>query len=148
MESHQLRKRMYWLTLFFITLSGFAQMPIFKRYYIADIPGLGWLAQFYTTHTIHYVSAVVLITFVCYLAAQFLLERKTVAGITGAGMFKIGLVAGLILTGGLLAYKNLPGVYLDHTLISLLDLAHLGLCMLLLSAGLYSVVRKRKWLKA
>ena len=32
-------------TVFFLTLTGFGQMPIFKRYYIADIPGLGWLAD-------------------------------------------------------------------------------------------------------
>ena len=33
----------YLTTVFFLTLTGFGQMPIFKRYYIADIPGLGWL---------------------------------------------------------------------------------------------------------
>ena len=35
----------YLITVFFLTLSGFGQMPIFKRYYIADIPGFGWLAR-------------------------------------------------------------------------------------------------------
>jgi hypothetical protein len=44
----------YLITVLFLTLSGFGQMPIFKRYYIADIPGFGWLAQFYVTHYIHY----------------------------------------------------------------------------------------------
>ena len=34
----------YLMTVFFLTLTGFGNMPIFKRYYIADIPGLGWLA--------------------------------------------------------------------------------------------------------
>ena len=33
----------YLISVFFLALSGFGQMPIFKRYYIADIPGLGWL---------------------------------------------------------------------------------------------------------
>jgi len=33
----------YLITVIFLVLSGFGQMPIFKRYYIADIPGLGWL---------------------------------------------------------------------------------------------------------
>ncbi len=59
----KVRKYIYATTLFFITLSGFGQMPIFKRYYIADTPGLGWLAQFYVTHIIHYISATVLIAF-------------------------------------------------------------------------------------
>ena len=45
----------YLLTVLLLTLTGFGQMPIFKRYYIADIPGFGWLAQFYVTHYIHYL---------------------------------------------------------------------------------------------
>jgi len=31
----------YLTTTFLLVLTGFGQMPIFKRYYIADIPGLG-----------------------------------------------------------------------------------------------------------
>lgn len=148
MTSNQIKKRLYGLTLFFIALSGFAQMPIFKRYYIADIPGFGWLAQFYVTHVIHYVSAIVLIAFACYLVTNFLLYKKNIADITGIGFLKICLILGLILTGALLVYKNLSGVYFNHILISILDLAHLGFCMMLLFAGLYSVIQKRKWLKA
>jgi len=46
---------LYLITLFFLVLTGFGQMPVFKRYYIADIPGLGWLAQFFVTHYMHYL---------------------------------------------------------------------------------------------
>ena len=48
----------YILTLFVMVLTGFGQMPIFKRYYISDIPGMGWLAKFYVTHYIHYLGAI------------------------------------------------------------------------------------------
>ena len=51
----------YLMTVFFLILSGFGQMPIFRRYYIADIPGLGWLAQFYLTHYIHYLGAILIL---------------------------------------------------------------------------------------
>ncbi len=51
----------YGIILFFITLSGFAQMPIFERYHISNIPGFGWLADFYVTHLVHYAFATVLI---------------------------------------------------------------------------------------
>ena len=49
MQKHQ--RDAIWLragfttALFFSALSGFAQMHIFKRYYIADLPGFGWLAE-------------------------------------------------------------------------------------------------------
>lgn len=148
MKNSILKKRIYWITLFFITLSGFAQMPIFKRYYIADIPGLGWLADFYVTHIIHYTSAIILMVMVFYLAVLFLLQGYRLSNITGAALLKVGLLAGLIITGGLLAYKNMSGVYLDHVLISILDLAHLGFCMLLLFAGLYSIIKKSAWLRS
>ena len=38
-------KILYILTLIFMALTGFGQMPIYNRYYMSDIPGLGWLAE-------------------------------------------------------------------------------------------------------
>ncbi len=61
-------KPLYLLLLFVMGLTGFGQMPIFKRYYIADIPGLAWLADFYATHYIHYIGAVILFGFFVYAA--------------------------------------------------------------------------------
>ncbi len=140
-------KRLYWGSLFFIALSGFAQMPIFKRYYIADIPGLGWLAKFYVTHIIHYLSAIVLIALVFYLLTDFFIRKVSLSHITKTGYIKLGSLFGLIVSGGLMTYKNMPGIYFNHALISILDLTHLGLCMLLLITGLYSVVKKKTWVK-
>jgi hypothetical protein len=70
------RRMTYGLILFFITLTGFAQMPIFARYYISDIPGLGWLAQFYVTHLIHYGMAALLLGFGGYVAMEYVLTRR------------------------------------------------------------------------
>lgn len=141
------RKYIYGLTLLLITLSGFAQMPIFKRYYIADIPGFAWLAQFYVTHLIHYITAVVFIAFVFYILTDFLVQRSSFPRVSLSGKMKIFFIAGLIITGGLMAYKNLPGVFMDQVLISILDLIHLGLCMMLLGTSLYSIIRKKSWFK-
>ena len=69
---------LYLITIFFLTLSGFGQMPIFKRYYIADIPGLGWLAQFFVTHYIHYLGAILFLAFAAYMIIDYLvLKRKS-----------------------------------------------------------------------
>lgn len=142
------KKILYRASLFFITVSGFAQMPIFKRYYIADIPGFGWLARFYVTHAVHYISAIVLTTLVSYLLTEFLLHRRAgLSQVTKTAYVKVSLLAGLIFTGGLLVYKNLPGVYMGHGLISILDLVHLGFCVLLLAAGFYSAAKKKNWLE-
>ena len=52
---------LYLLTVFFMSLTGFGQMPIYKRYYLSDIPGFGWLANFWTTRYVHYVGAALLL---------------------------------------------------------------------------------------
>jgi hypothetical protein len=44
---------LYVLLLIMMGFAGFEQMPIFKRYYISDIPALGWSSDFYFTHAIH-----------------------------------------------------------------------------------------------
>ncbi len=159
MDCFKGRRLGYGLILFFITLSGFAQMPIFARYYISDIPGLGWLAQFYVTHAIHYVMATLLLALGAYAAMDAVLGRKKnpvrqdparqspvfKGSLTAAGWVKVLSLAGLIITGGLMAVKNLSGVYFPHLLIILLDLMHLSLCMILLGATLYSGIRNRPW---
>ncbi len=141
------RKQLYWVTLLFITLSGFGQMPIFKRYYIADIPGFGWLAKFYITHTLHYVSAIVLIALAFYLIAEFLLNKKEFACITRTGAVNMVILLGLIVSGAMMVYKNLPGVYWGHGLISFLDIFHLISCMMLLALSFFTVIKKKKWIE-
>ncbi|MCK5165248.1 MAG: hypothetical protein KAQ72_16100 [Desulfobacula sp.] len=139
------RKYIYTITLFFIVLSGFGQMPIFKRYYISDIPGLGWLAQFYVTHIIHYVAAIVLIALVIYILFDFIFNGSGLNKITGSGYFKIVLIAGLIVSGSFMVIKNLPDIYFSHNSIIVLDLVHVSLCMMLLFVSLYTRIRKKRW---
>ncbi len=140
--------------MFFITLSGFAQMPIFDRYYISDIPGLGWLAQFYVTHAIHYIMAALLLALGVYVGMDAVLGRKLSLSrqnpvnkgqLTRTGWVKLISLAGLIITGCFMVVKNLSGIYFPHNMIILLDLLHLLFCMVLLGATLYSKIRKRTW---
>ncbi len=136
----------YGVTLFFITLSGFAQMPVFKRYYIADIPGFGWLAKFYVTHIMHYSFAIILIVFVTYNVFDYFFNRSmTTVKLTKTAYIKIIMIMGLIFSGSLLVLRNLPGVFLSHSTIIALDLIHLGLCMGLLAAVFYSWIKKKEW---
>jgi hypothetical protein len=148
------RRRLYGLILFFIALSGFAQMPIFARYYISDIPGLGWLAEFYVTHVVHYIMAALLLALVGYAFMDAMLGRKRSGrqhpvykgALTAAGWVKVLSLAGLMATGGLMVVKNLSGVYFPHLLVILLDLLHLSFCMILLGVTLYSGLRNRPWI--
>ncbi len=150
------RRMVYGLTLFFIALSGFAQMPIFKRYYIADIPGLGWLAQFYVTHAIHYAMAALLMGFCVYVALDYFFGRRNSGTkkfqitrntrITAPARVKIAALFGLILTGCFMVVKNLSGIYFPHGVVIGLDLLHLAFAMVLLGATAYTLVRRRSWI--
>ncbi len=163
------RRTVYGLILFFIVLSGFAQMPVFDRYYVSDIPGLAWLAQFYVTHVIHYIMAALLLGFSAYVAVDFFLYRRSTAGaykadrksagtrrsmaarkskptrITTSGMVKVGALSGLVITGCFMVVKNLSQVYFPHEVVIGLDLLHLFFGMVLLGATVYTWICRRTW---
>ncbi len=143
----KIKGTLYGLVLFFITLTGFAQMPIFKRYYIADIPGLGWLAQFYVTHSLHYIFAAVLIGLGVFVLLDLLLTGKGFFSVTRSGMVRGILIMGLMISGGFMVIRNLPGVYFSHLAIHVMNLVHLGFCMVLLMVSAYTLIAGKKWIR-
>jgi hypothetical protein len=138
----------YWITVFLLTLTGFGQMPIFKRYYIADIPGLGWLAQFYVTHYIHYLAAIVILAMVAYIIIDYLILQRKHLRLTASGYVRGAILAGILLSGLLLVIRNLAGSRLDPRFIIFLDLAHLGLVITFLIIAGYCLIFKKQWTNA
>ena len=136
---------LYLITLFFLVLTGFGQMPVFKRYYIADIPGLGWLAQFFVTHYMHYLFAILLLGIMAFIITGYFLVNRKKIKITPSGYIRGAVLFGLVITGVLLVIRNLAGSSFPPGLIIFLDLSHLGLVMIFLMAGLYCVIFKKKW---
>ena len=135
----------YLISVFFLTLTGFGNMPIFKRYYIADIPGLGWLAKYYVTIYIHYLFAILLLGIASYLIIEYLLTSRKSIKLTLSGYIRGTIVAGLITTGILLVIINLNISGFAPGFIIFLYLCHLALVMGLLMAGLHSVIFKKQW---
>ena len=135
----------YLTTTFFLVLTGFGQMPIFKRYYIADIPGLGWLAEFFVTHYIHYLGAVVLLALAAYLLTDYLMSKRNSRRMTASGWVRMGLLAGMLASGGLLVIRNLAGTNFLPEFIIFLDVTHLGLVIMFLFVSLYCLIFKKHW---
>ncbi len=140
-----LRKYIYGITFFFLVLTGFGQMPVYKRYYISDIPGLDWLSQFYVTHMMHYIASSVFIALVFYVVISFILRGT--GRITTSGYLKIFIIAGLIVSGVFMVIRNLSGIVLGHNLIIAFNLIHLGLCVMLMAVSFYTLVTKKSWIK-
>lgn len=135
----------YLMTVFFLTLTGFGQMPIFKRYYIADIPGFGWLAQFYVTHYIHYLGAILILALVSYWIIDYLILQKKSIRLTGSGYLRGTILVGILASGIFLVLRNLTGSRFAPEFIIFLDIAHLGLVLTFLIVSGYCLIRKRRW---
>jgi len=46
---------LYRLAAVLVLFTGFCNMPIAKRYYISDLPGLGWSGDFFLNVQVHYL---------------------------------------------------------------------------------------------
>ncbi len=129
-----------------LAISGLAQMPIFKRYYIADIPGLGWLADFYFTHKTHYIFAAFLLALLAQVLVLWFFRWRTDLKLSGGGMLRVGLLAGIVFTGILRMIKNQPGMSFSPGMTMIVDWAHLGLVLLLgVTAVILAMVKRRAY---
>ena len=136
-------KPLYFILLFTMGLTGFGQMPIFKRYYIADIPGLGWLADFYATHYIHYIGAVVLFGFFVYAAVVYFGLMRKAFQLTWAAYIRIAILALIAVTGIFRVMKNLPDVVFSPLFTMVIDISHLVFMMFLIVFGILFMVFKK-----
>ena len=133
-------RRLFGLSVAVLAVSGLAQMPIFKRYGIADLPGLAWTADYHFTHLLHYAAAAVLLFFLFRAALLRLAEKRPLP----AGRWLLaGIWAGLVLTGLALVVKNLPHWSLGPGPTKYVDWTHLGLAVLLGVMALARLARRR-----
>ncbi|WP_051185071.1 hypothetical protein [Desulfatiglans anilini] len=138
--------RLYTLTWIVLAFTGFGQMPIFKRYYISDIPGMAWSADFFATHYIHYLGAVLLLGLIAFAAVDYLVLDRRRYRLSGAGLVRIALLAGIVVTGVFRVLKNLPDIVFSPGATMFIDIAHLGFMMLYLLAVLCFAFTRSGWL--
>ncbi|MBW1800384.1 MAG: FeS-binding protein [Deltaproteobacteria bacterium] len=139
-------KKFYVFVLFVLVFTGFGQMPIFKRYYLADIPGLGWTANFFATHYIHHIAAIFILGVLAYGTARFLLSGRNRSRLTVPAYMRIIILAGLLFSGIMMAARNMTSVTLSPAFSMAMNFMHLGLTMIFLIASLVFVIFKKGWL--
>lgn len=49
-----------------LLFTGLGCLPLYKRYYITEIPGFAWTADFYYVTTVHYVASAVFVAAVVF----------------------------------------------------------------------------------
>lgn len=123
--------------------TGMAQLPIMKRYYVADIPGMAWAADFYITSELHYIAAALLLL---VLAWRLALDARQ-GGIRWTwgprGGLGWALLLILVVTGAAKAARNY-GIFLSPSTMMWLDFIHLGSAMAFMITGLVSLIKGRK----
>ena len=145
LKDNRYMRYLFLFSIFLMALTGFGQMPIYKRYYMSDIPGLGWLANFYTTRYVHYLGAALLIALLSYFVFDYFFLRRKNLRITVSGYLRIALMSGIVTTGVFFVVKNFPVHYFSHQFIIALNLFHLGFVMTFLFVSLYCLIFKKKW---
>ena len=118
-------RRLFGALLFLLALSGFAQMPIMKRYYIADLPGLSWLADYSATSLLHYLAAAGFL-FLCGALAARHLSDPARPRVPGLSLARLGLYLLVILTGLAHVVHNTASWPLPPALAQTVVLAHLA----------------------
>lgn len=140
-------KYIYLAAMVVMTFTGFGQMPIFKRYYISEIPGLGWSADFYLGLKVHYYAAMVLLFALFYFGTGYLISKAKTARLSWSGGVRSALLALIVLSGLLLLLDNLPEISLSQNTLIVMDLIHMFGVMVFLVFALVCLIMRSKWLK-
>ncbi len=139
---------LYRLTVVLVLFTGFSNMPISKRYYIADVPGLGWSGDFLLNVQVHYLLGAVLLALAVYFALGHGLTRTAARRrLSATGKLRGLLLALALITGITMALKNLPGVDFRHPYLMAANLTHLASAVLFMLISLAALLTRRPWIK-
>jgi hypothetical protein len=139
--------RLFVAVFIIMAFTGFGQMPIFKRYYVSDIPGFAWSADYYATHYIHYLGAISLLGFFAYAAFDYFLSGRKAYSLTRSAYVRSILLTGIVATGIFRVLKNLPDIMFSPQFTLFFDVAHLGFTMLYLLFAAAFLFSKSGWLR-
>ena len=138
----------YSATAVILVLAALAQMPLAKRYYLADIPGLAWTGNFLTSYHVFYMAAVLMTVLISYGTADFLLQKDRHMQLSTAGIIKAGSLAGLLISGFMKITMNASNVYFSLEYIVFVNFTYIIFTMLFLLSTLIFIWSPYKWVKS
>lgn len=135
----------YATALVLALFTGFGNMPLYRRYYIADIPGFGWSGNFFTNLYVHYIAGAVLLALSVYLCIVFWKQKRRNYSLTGSGLARVVALCLVLVSGIIMALKNLPGAVIPFPLVAVLNLGHMGLAMVAAALFVLSSILRWPW---
>lgn len=118
--------RLFVASIVMLVFSGLGQMPLYKRYYISDIPGLAWTSDFFIQHVLHYVAAALFLVLVFTWAAAFWRHYARAYQLTMWGWLRVGAVCAIIASGFFRVLKNLPDWFFSPEATMIIGWSHLA----------------------
>ncbi len=123
-----------------LLLTGIFELPVAKRYYIINIPGLGWSADFITSLYLHYAAALVFTA-----AALFHVAYHGLRGETGMLPQKGDFAASVTVIKSLFGFGEEPPM---HKYLPEQRLAYAGMALTILMLMVSGLVKTYKNLYA
>jgi hypothetical protein len=135
----------YFLAMLVAIFSGLGNMPMYGRYYVADIPGFGWSGNFFVNINLHYLSGAVLLGLASYLTIIYMQRSSQTVRLSTTGAIRVVLIGLALVSGVLAALKNLPAVNLPMAGLMAVAFIHLGTAMGALFFSLGCWLLKKPW---
>ena len=146
-QANRLFKWLYLAAMAAVFFTGFGNMPLYQRYYVTDLPGFGWAANFMTNVEVHYMAGAVLLALAAYFIVSWIFLRKEGLRLSRTGRIRAIVLGLALLTGLAMAVKNLSGVVYPLPLLIAMNFLHMSLavCYLLLALGCR--IARAPWLR-
>ena len=140
-------KYTYRILLAVALFTGFGNMPIYKRYYISDIPGMGWAGNFFTNLNVHYIAGALLLGLAFYFALVYLKKSAYDSRLTASGALRAAFLGAALLSGILLAVRNLRAIHFSLSVQLTVIFIHLGMAMIVLIMSIGCGIAKIPWIR-
>ena len=132
------------VALFVALFTGFGNMPLYGRYYIADLPGFGWAGNFIVNLKVHLVTGALLLALALYWLAGFIRLNRKWSGLSGIMKLTVACIALSLFSGLLAGLKNFAFLTPGLALNMIINFFHMGMAMLVAMVGVIALSLSRK----
>lgn len=133
--------RLFLFAVTMLAFTGLLQMPLAKRYALTTVPGMAWTGDFFMVHRLHYLFAALLLFVVALVAVNWMLQWRDKLTLTRLGLTRVVILAGILVSGGLRVYRNLPDVTLPAAAVVTIEWVHIVLVMVLGVVALVALIK-------
>jgi len=148
-STHPIIKIMVAAAVIVALFTGFGNMPLYGRYYVADMPGLAWSGNFFTNVYVHILAGSLLLGIGIHAITITLLAGSKAPGrLTGSGKIRGALLTLTLATGILMVIKNLPGVQFPLQMLMIANFTHMGAAVLFIFTTLIMLIFRKPWTTA